>query len=372
MTLLFKPLRIGRLELSNRIIIAPMCQYSADENGSPTQWHHVHLGSLAVSGAGMLILESTAVSERGRITQRDLGLYSDTNEAELLRLVGNLRSISSIPLALQIGHAGRKASSAVPWEGGAQIRPGSTNGWKSEAPSGLPHADGEIAPEELTEEGLLSIKNSFVTTALRACRVGFDGIEVHLAHGYLLHQFLSPLSNRRADKYGGSLENRMRFPLEVFRAVRDAVPSDVPVWARLSAHDWVDGGWTIDDAVVLGTELKAIGCDALHVSSGGISAAQAIKLGPGYQVPFARRLKQEVGMPTIAVGLITTPTQAESILRSGDADAVALARGILYNPRWVWHAAAELGAAVEAPPQYWRAAPREAKDIFSNANFGQR
>ena len=363
MSRLFEPLALGSLRLENRIVIAPMCQYSAID-GTPGDWHLVHLGQLAESGAGLLILEATAVSPAGRISPQDLGLYSDANEAGLARVLKAVRAIAPIPIAMQIAHAGRKASVHVPWEGGGQIAPHAPGGWKTEAPSALPFADGGDAPIALDAAGLARVREDFVQTAQRAARLGIAAIEIHGAHGYLLHEFLSPLSNQRDDRYGGSLENRMRFPLEVFEAVRAAFPAERPVWVRISASDWVDGGWDVDQSVVFSRALAARGCAAIHVSSGGLSPAQAIPLGPGYQVPFARRIKAEVGLPTIAVGLITEPQQAEEILASGDADAIALGRAMLYDPRWPWHAAASLGAQVRAPRQYLRSQPRELKNLF--------
>lgn len=371
MSFLFSPLAIGALRLENRVVIAPMCQYSA-EDGSATDWHLIHLGHLALSGAGLLIVEATAVSPEGRITPGDLGLYCDTNEAALARVVAAIRAHSAIPLAIQLGHAGRKASSRRPWEGGAQIAPDDPDGWMALAPSAVPHAAHEVAPQALDTAGLARVREDFAAAARRAARLGFEGVEIHMAHGYLLHEFLSPLANRREDEYGGALENRMRFPLAVFDAARAAFPAGRPVWVRISASDWVEGGWDIEQSVALAQALKARGCAAVHVSSGGVSTAQKIPLAPGYQTPFARRIKAEVGLPVIAVGLITEPAHAEAIVAEGHADAVALARGVLYDPRWPWRAAAALGAQVEAPPQYWRSQPSNLKSLFRNASVGQR
>jgi 2,4-dienoyl-CoA reductase-like NADH-dependent reductase (Old Yellow Enzyme family) len=371
MSQLFQPLRLGGLELPNRIVIAPMCQYSA-EDGRATDWHLIHLGHLALSGAGLLILEATAVSPEGRISPDDLGLYSDEDEAALARVMTAIRATSAMPVAVQLGHAGRKASSRAPWEGGAQIRPDEPRGWQTLAPSALPHSEGEAPPIALDRAGLDKVREDFVAAARRAARLGLDGIELHGAHGYLLHQFLSPLSNRREDAYGGSLENRMRFPLEVFEAVRAAFPAERPVWVRVSATDWVPGGWEVADTIAFARALGERGCAAIHVSTGGVSPQQVIPLGPGYQVPHAARVKAATGLPTIAVGLITEADQAEDIVASGQADAIALARGILYDPRWPWHAAAKLGARVAAPRQYWRSQPREYKDLFAGAAYGQR
>ena len=371
MSHLFQPLAIGALALENRILVAPMCQYSA-EAGCATDWHMMHLGTLALSGAGLLITEAAAVSPEGRITPADLGLYSDAAEAALGRVLAAMRRHSPMPVAVQLAHAGRKASSRAPWDGGDQIPPEAPGGWQTEAPSAVAHGEGERLPTALDGAGLDRVKRDFAAAAVRAARLGLDGIEIHGAHGYLLHQFLSPLANRRTDAYGGSVENRMRFPLEVFDAVRAAVPAAVPVWMRLSATDWVPGGWDVDGTVALSRALERRGCAAVHVSSGGVSPRQAIVPGPNYQVPFAAAVKRAVSIPVIAVGLITEPDQAEAVVAGGDADAVSLARAMLYDPRWPWHAAAALGAQVRAPKQYWRSQPRAYKDLFRDASFGQR
>jgi 2,4-dienoyl-CoA reductase-like NADH-dependent reductase (Old Yellow Enzyme family) len=370
---LFQPLALGTLTLPNRIVIAPMCQYSAVE-GSATDWHLIHLGHLALSGAGLLTLEATAVTAQGRITPGCLGLYSDDNEAALARVLSTVRShaSSALPIAIQLAHAGRKASSRVPWQGGAQMPIGEPGAWRAVAPSALPHIDGEDAPDALDRVGLAQVRDAFAQAARRAARLGLQGIELHAAHGYLMHQFLSPLSNHRLDEYGGSLANRMRFPLQVFSAVRDAFPPERPVWVRVSATDWVENGWDVNSTIEFVRALQGLGCAAVHVSSGGVSPQQKIPLGPGYQVGLAQQIKQAVGLPTIAVGLITEPEQAEAIVASGQADAVALARAMLYDPRWPWHAAAKLGAQVSAPPQYWRSQPREFKDLFAGLRFGAR
>lgn len=363
MSQLFTPFVLDSLQLNNRIIIAPMCQYSAIE-GCATDWHTIHLGQLALSGASLLILEASAVSPEGRISPQDLGLYSDENEAALQQVITSIQRYAPIKLAIQLAHAGRKASTSAPWRGNAQIKPNQPDGWQTVAPSALAYAEGENLPLSLDRAGLAKVREDFVAAAVRAARVGFDGIELHAAHGYLLHQFLSPLANQRTDEYGGSLDNRMRFVVEVFDAVRHAIPATLPVWVRVSATDWVEGGWDIDDTVALGQALKARGCAAIHVSSGGLSPKQAISVKPGYQVGFAAQIKKEVGLPTIAVGLITEPAQAEEIIAKSQADAVALARAMLYDPRWPWHAAAKLGAQVYAPPQYLRCQPHEYKDLF--------
>jgi len=368
---LFESLRLDELELDNRILIAPMCQYSASA-GEAGDWHMMHLGHLAMSGAGLLTLEATAVSPEGRITDVDLGLYNDACERALARVLGAVREYAPIPVCIQLAHAGRKGSSEAPWAGGAQVPPDSPHGWRTEAPSALPHSEGEVVPHALDLEDLARIRDDFVATAIRAVRLGIEAFELHGAHGYLLHQFLSPLANQRTDAYGGILANRMRFPLEVFEAVREVVPPGDPVWMRVSATDWVEDGWDIEDTVALAAALKERGAPAIHVSTGGVSPKQAIKLGPGYQVPYAARIKAETGLATIAVGLITEAAQAEAILAEGRADAISLARVMLYDPRWPWHAAAELGAQVRAPKQYWRCQPRALKDLFEDSSFGQR
>ena len=361
MSTLFSPITVGKLTLANRIVIPPMDQYSA-QDGNPTDWHTMHYGTLAASGAGLLILEATAVEAVGRIAAQDLGLWSDNHEPAFARMLAAIRGISRMPVAVQLGHAGRKASSARPWEGGTQL-PKDQGGWQMEAPSALPY-EGCDAPLALTADGVRRVIASFAAAAARAGRLGIDAIEIHAAHGYLLHQFLSPISNKRDDAYGGSLENRMRLALEVFSAIRAAFPADRPVGMRISATDWVEGGWDIEQSVVLVKALEKLGCDFIHVSSGGLSAQQKIAPGPGYQVPLAARIKTETSMPVITVGLITEVEQAETILATGQADMVALGRTMLYNPRWPWHAAAKLGVRVDAPPQFWRSAPHGVKGLF--------
>ncbi len=370
MSVLFSPYRLGSLQLANRIVIAPMCQYSAD-NGEAGDWHLVHLGQLALSGAGLLIVEATAVTPEGRISPGDLGLWSDATQAALGRVLTTVRRHSPMPVAIQLSHAGRKASSHAPWDGGQLIAP-ENGGWAPLAPSALAHAAGEPPPEALDAAGLERIKQAFAHAAVRAQQVGIDAIELHAAHGYLLHQFLSPIANQRTDTYGGALENRMRFPLEVFDAVHAALPAGYPVGVRLSATDWVEGGWDLAQSLAFSQALHARRCAFIHVSSGGVSPLQKIALGPNYQVPFAETLRRETGLPTMAVGLITEAEQAEAIVASGQADLVALARGILYDPHWPWHAAAKLGATVQAPKQYWRSQPRELSGLFGDIRIGQR
>ena len=369
-SILFSPIELGHLRLSNRIIVSPMCQYSAQQ-GSAGDWHRVHLGQMAQSAAGMLLLEATAVEDIGRITHGCLGLYSDANESALGAVLESVRAMGSLPIGVQLAHAGRKASSARPWEGGALIA-ADAGGWATVAPSPLPHGDGEAAPAELDAAGLTRIRQAFVRSAQRAVRIGLQSIELHVAHGYLLHQFLSPLANVRGDAYGGSAQARMRYPLEVFDAVRQAVPDSVPVGVRVSATDWVEGGLDLEQTIAFALGLKSRGCAWIDVSSGGVSPRQRIALGPGYQVHLAQAVRESTGLPTMAVGLITEPQQAEDIVREGRADMVALARAMLWDPRWPWHAAAALGASVEVPPQYWRSEPRDARGVFAHASVGQR
>ena len=363
MSELFSPFEVGGLSLANRIVIAPMCQYSADD-GCMTDWHTIHLGQLALSGAALLTIEATAVTPEGRISYGDTGLWSDANEEAMARVLASVRRWSDMPIAIQLGHAGRKASTDKPWFGGAQIAPDAENGWQALAPSPVPFLEDENPPQKLDPAGLDRIRQAFADAAERAARLGLAAVQLHGAHGYLLHQFLSPLSNRRSDDYGGSLENRMRFPLEVFDAVRAVFPVDRPVTMRVSATDWVEGGWDVEQTIAFARELEKRGCAAIHVSSSGLDPRQKIPVGPGYQVPLARAVKRAVGLPVVAVGLITGFEQAEAIVGTGDADLVALARGVLYDPRWPWHAAAELGGTVKAPPQYLRSQPRQHRDLF--------
>jgi 2,4-dienoyl-CoA reductase-like NADH-dependent reductase (Old Yellow Enzyme family) len=362
---LFEPIRVADLNLSNRIVIAPMCQYSA-ENGCMNDWHLIHLGQLSLSGAALLTIEATAVLPEGRITWADVGLWNDETEAAMRRTLESIRRWSEMPIAIQLCHAGRKASTEVPWEGGGQFAPDEPHGWQTEAPSAIPYAEGYVAPVALNRERLRRVRDAFETAARRAARLGIDLVQLHCAHGYLLHQFLSPLSNQRDDEYGGSLENRMRYPLEIFEAIRAAFPVGKPVTVRVSGTDWVEGGWDVEQTTAFAEQLEARGCDAIHISSGGLHPAQRIPVGPSYQVPLARAVKSAVRMPVVAVGLITGFEQAEAIIATGEADMIALARTVLYDPRWPWHAAAELGAQVRAPKQYLRSQPWRFKNLFED------
>jgi len=351
-------------------VVSPMCQYSS-VNGEANDWHFTHINSLALSGAAMFCIEATHVEAIGRITPGCLGLYNDATEAALKPILASVRKHSKAAVAMQLAHAGRKGSSHTPWDGGQQI-PLSQGGWQAVAPSAVPHKEGEAPPTALDAAGIARIRDAFVDSARRADRLGIDALELHGAHGYLMHEFLSPIANKRTDQYGGSLENRMRFPLEVFDAVRAAFPAAKPVGVRVSSTDWVEGGWDLAQTIEFASELKKRGVDWIDASSGGVSPLQKIALGPGYQVQFSEAIKQATGLPTIAVGLITEPKQAEEIVASGKADMVALARGMLYDPRWGWHAAAALGGQVYAPPQYWRSQPSTLKELFGKTSFGGR
>jgi NADPH2 dehydrogenase len=370
MSALFSPIKLRGLALPNRIMVAPMCQYSA-ENGEANDWHFTHMNTMALSGAAMFCIEATHVEPIGRITPGCLGLYNDATEAALKPILASMRKHSKAAVAMQLAHAGRKGSSYQPWKGG-QLIPVTEGGWQTVAPSAVPHKDGEAAPLALDSAGMARITEAFVSAAKRAERLGIDALELHFAHGYLIHQFLSPIANKRTDQYGGSLQNRLRYPLELFDAVRAAFPDHKPVGVKVSATDWVEGGWDLAQTIELAQELKKRGVDWIDASSGGVSPLQKIPLSPGYQVPLAQGIKEATGLTTMAVGLITQAKQAEEIVASGKADMVALARGMLYDPRWGWHAAAELGGHVDAPPQYWRSQPSTQKELFGATTFGAR
>jgi len=340
-----------------------MCQYSAVD-GCMTDWHVIHLGHLALSGAALLTIEATAVEPEGRISYADVGLWDEATQSAMARTLESVRRWSEMPIAIQLAHAGRKASFEVPWKGGGQILPDQPNGWQAVAPSAIPYEAGEHLPVALDRDGLARVRDAFAHAAKRAGRLGLDAIQIHAAHGYLLHEFLSPLANLRGDEYGGKLANRMRFPLEVFDAVRSVFPADRPVSVRVSGTDWVEGGWDIEDTIAFAHELESRGCAAIHISSGGLDPGQEIPVGPSYQVPLARAVKAATRMPVVAVGLITDFEQAEAIIGTGDADLIAIARTALYNPRWPWHAAAHFGESVRAPPQYYRSQPRQLPDLF--------
>jgi len=353
---LFSPVRLAGLELANRIVVSPMCQYSADD-GCANDWHMMHLGMLANSGAALVVVEATHVERHGRITHGCLGLYSNDNEAALARVIAQVRRAGSAKFGIQIAHAGRKASAQRPWEGGGSLQPGEDN-WETIAPSAIPFGDKWQTPRAMTEADMNRVRDAFVSSVQRALRIGFDEIELHMAHGYLLHSFMSPLSNKRTDEYGGSFENRMRFPLSVARAVRAAVPKHVPLGARITGSDWREGGLTPDDAVAIAKLLKDEGLDFVCVSSGGVAADIRNPSEPGYNVPIAARVKKEAGIATRTVGLIVKPDFADHVVTTGQADQVAMARSFLDDPHWGWHAAKVLGGEVKRPPQYLRAGPK--------------
>jgi 2,4-dienoyl-CoA reductase-like NADH-dependent reductase (Old Yellow Enzyme family) len=349
---LFSPLTLRGLELPNRIVVSPMGQYSAKE-GCVSEWHLMHLGSLSVSGAGLLIIEASAVHPRGRLSPNDLGLWSDENAAALEPAIRFCRRFGGAKLGQQLWHAGRKGSVTVAWEGQKPI-PKEEGGWTPLGASPIPYL-GRNMPEALDAAGIAI--QDYVAAAKRADALGIDLLEIHGAHGYLIHNFLSPLTNQRTDAYGGPLANRMRFALELFRAVREAWPERKPLGVRLSTTDWVDGGWEVEDSIELVRTLQELGCDYVTASSGGAVPEQRLTVHAGYQVPNAQRIRCETGLCTMAVGLITEPQQAEEIVASGKADLVAIGRGMLYDPRWPWHAAVELGHEYFYPKQYERAHP---------------
>lgn len=352
---LFSPITLRGVTIPNRVTVAPMCQYSA-RDGVPQDWHMVHLGQFALSGPGLIFTEATGVEPDGRITLGCTGLYDDASERAFARIVAFVKSVGDMAVGIQLGHAGRKGSTIEPWLGGGLIE--GAGAWHPQAPSAVAYLPGWPAPEPMDDGDLARVKKAFVDAAHRAHRAGFDIVQLHVAHGYLLHQFLSPLTNRRTDGYGGSLEARMRYPLEIFAAVRESFPQDKPVMVRLSASDWIEGGWDIEQSIVFCRALGELGCDMVDVSSGGIDQAQQIVTGPGYQVEFAARIRAEAGVATMSVGQITDPVQAETILRTGQADMVALARAMLWDPRWTWKAAMALDEEIALPAPYARCNPK--------------
>jgi 2,4-dienoyl-CoA reductase-like NADH-dependent reductase (Old Yellow Enzyme family) len=353
MSRLFQPLTLRGITLPNRIAVSPMCQYQAQE-GVVNDWHLVHLGGLAQGGAGLVVTEATAVVPEGRISPDDLGLWNDGQAEALAPIVRFIAAQGAVP-GIQLAHAGRKASNPAPWKGSGSLAP-SAGGWTPVAPSALPFDEGWTAPAALDAAGLADVVQAFVASARRALAAGFQVVEIHAAHGYLLHQFLSPLSNRREDAYGGSFENRTRLLREVTAAVRAVWPERLPLFVRLSATDWTEGGWNLDQSVELAKTLKGLGVDLVDCSSGGLVPRAEIPLGPGYQVPFAARIRAEAGLPTGAVGLITGAEQAEHILAQTSADLILLGRELLRDPRWPLHAAQILGVQVPWPASYARAA----------------
>ena len=354
MSALFSPLTLRSLTLRNRVGVSPMCQYSS-EVGFATDWHLVHLGAFATGGAGLVLTEAAAVTPEGRISPHDLGIWDDAHIPMLRHITAFCRAQGAV-MGIQLAHAGRKASTRRPWEQPAGAVPLAEGGWDNVmAPSAVPFAPTYPLPQELSLDGIAQVIASFRAAANRALAAGFQVVELHAAHGYLLHEFLSPLANERTDRYGGSFENRTRLLLEVTDAVRAVWPDELPLIVRISATDWADGGWTVDESVQLASLLKARGVDLIDCSSGGLAAHQQIAIGPGYQVPFAHRIRAETGVPTAAVGLITDAAQAEQVVADGSADVVLLARELLRNPRWPLMAAHALGASITWPPQYERA-----------------
>lgn len=351
---LFEPVALRDVKLSNRIAVSPMCQYSS-EDGFANDWHFVHLGSRAIGGAGLVFTEAAAILPQGRISPQDLGIWSDDHVEPLARIVRFIHEQGSVA-GIQLAHAGRKASTYRPWDGHGYV-PEAEGGWPVMAPSALAFADGYAVPATLTERDIRTVIEAFVRAACRACEAGFRVIEIHAAHGYLLHEFLSPLSNQRQDRYGGTFENRTRLACNIAEAVRRVWPERYPLFARISATDWIDGGWDIEQSVALARKLGMLGVDLIDCSSGGNVPQAKIPAGPGYQAPFAERIRREAGMPTGAVGLITSPAQADHVIRSGQADLVLLAREMLRDPYWPLRAARELGCSVPWPVQYLRAAP---------------
>jgi len=358
---LFTPLQLGGIALPNRIVVSPMCQYAATD-GVPGQWHLAHLGQFAMSGPGTIFVEATGVEPNGRITPGCTGLYDDACEEAFATIVAFMKSIADVRIGIQLSHSGRKGSTVAPWEGGGLIE--GEGVWVTDAPSAVPYLPGWPEPRAMDDAALARVSDAFVDSARRADRAGFDLIELHVAHGYLLHEFLSPITNTRQDQYGGSLENRMRYPLEVFKAVRAAFPAEKPVMVRLSATDWIEGGWDMDGSLAFAQALKGAECEALDITSGGLDQRQKITTGPGYQVGFAETIRHDVGIPVMAVGQITDPVQAETIVATGQADLVALARGMLWDPRWTWKAAVELGAEIALPAPYSRCNPALAATPF--------
>lgn len=341
---LFSTISLRDLTLANRLVVSPMGQYNS-RNGSATDWHLMHLGQFSLGGFGLVMTEVSAVEPAGRVSHACAGIWSDENELALKRVVDFCKEYGVSALGLQIGHSGRKGSTTSMFDGAKPLMP-ADGGWQTVAPSEIPFAPGWQTPRALSKSELATLVEQFSAAVRRADRIGYDLVELHGGHGYLIHQFLSPLSNQRDDEYGGTLENRMRFPLQVFAAMRAAWPAHKPMGIRISATDWITGGWDVEETIVFARELKDLGCDYIDVSSGALDLRQQIPLGPGYQVPLSAQIRRAVGLPTMTVGLITDPRQADQIVGSGQADLVAMARGAMWNPRWPWHAAEELGAEV--------------------------
>ena len=371
MSKLFEPIKFGTLTLNNKIIIAPMCQYSASDEGEISYWHEQQWANYALSGAALCLIEATAVQANGRISFADVGLWNDTQRDKIKILLEKIKQISPMPFGVQLAHAGRKASTDKPWLGRGQIKPEQQHGWQTVSASEIGFNEDDVPPHALTLEEIKQVQLDFAKAAQRSVEAGFEIIEIHGAHGYLMHQFLSPLSNQRTDQYGGSLENRMRMLIETLTEMKKAVPADYPIGVRISATDWMDeqGGWDLQSSIELSKHLEKAGAAYIHVSTAGLHRDQKIKLEPSYQVPFAEKIKPHVNIPVIAVGLITEAEQAEAILQNEQADAIGLARAILYDPRWPWHAAAKLGVQIAIAPQYLRCQPHGLKDLFTQFDF---
>jgi 2,4-dienoyl-CoA reductase-like NADH-dependent reductase (Old Yellow Enzyme family) len=365
---LFQPIQLRGLTLPNRVVIAPMCMYSAVD-GSATDWHTIHLGNLALSGAGLLIIEATGVEARGRISPGCTGLYSDANEAAMRRVVDIVRQYSDMPIGIQLGHAGRKASTNPPQIGGASLKP-EEGAWQTVAPSAVPFGEGWHTPTAMDRSLMDEVIAAAVKATERSARIGLDLVELHGAHGYLVSEFLSPLANKRNDSYGGEIGNRIKFPMEMFEAMRAAWPDDKPLGVRLNGTDWDDEGLQVEDAIVFAKALAGAGCDFLDISGGGNSLVRP-PLAPGYQAGYAAQIKAACGLPTMAVGMIRDPKLAESLVASGDVDMIAMARGILYEPRWPWRAAFELGDGAPYAPQYGRAEPTKWIQAFPEAQAAE-
>jgi 2,4-dienoyl-CoA reductase-like NADH-dependent reductase (Old Yellow Enzyme family) len=361
---LFSPTKLRGLELANRIVVSPMCQYNSD-NGSANDWHLMHLGQFSLGAGALVMTEATHVTPEGRITLKCAGMYSDENAAAMKRVIDFCRKYGVAKHGIELAHAGRKGSTLPPAAGGRALKP-EEGAYETVAPSALPYAPDWHVPREMTKQDIARVRNAFADAVKRVLRIGYDLVELHAGHGYLCHEFLSPLSNHRKDEYGGSLENRMRFTLETFAAMRAAWPSDKPMGARISVTDWVEGGWNADESVVLARELKKLGCDYIDCSSGALDPRQQVPFAPGYNVPFAARIRKEADIPTMVVGLITGPRQCEEIVASDKADFVCLARGAMWNPRFAWHAAEELGAEAAYAPKYMACHPKLRPQVFPN------
>ncbi len=363
MSQLFSPIAMRDLELPNRVVVSPMCQYACEADGIMNDWHLVNMAQYAIGAAGLVIAEATGVSPEGRISNQCTGLWNDEQEAAMKRVVDFCALHGVAKMGIQLGHAGRKGSTRPPGEGGTPLNPEEA-AWTTVAPSAIPYDPSWHVPEELDRDGMAKIKADFAQATERAARAGFDVVEMHGGHGYLLSQFFSPLSNQRSDEYGGSVENRIKFPLEVFEVMRAAWPKEKPMGVRISAVDWVDGGSTVEDTIVYAKALQDLGCDFIDITTAGVDSRQKITVGKGYQVPMAAAVKEAIDIPVMAVGMLNDPHLAESVIAEGKADFVMLARGAMYDPRWAWHAAMELGAEASYPVRYQRCKPQAWPEAF--------